>query len=170
MVKLAELKNSAFVWSLLAATFLLFASEVTFAQGQTSNRTISLLPMADGIFEKTSGRVFIFQQETSPFEIFVEFNIRNLPLLSHGSGADAFALYATTPTFGRLRLITFNGTISGFITLFLPEPDDPIPPEVWLQAWMEDDITIRVFAENDDGHDAPDPGGFLVLEGMDSVY
>jgi hypothetical protein len=127
--------------------------------------------MEDGFFAKSSGRIFIFEQDASVNGIFIEFSFRNLQLLRRGGGADAYALYATTPTFGRLRLITFNGqTFTGSIPAPLPDQDQPNLREIWRQAWMEDDITLRVFAENDDGHDAQDPGGFLILEGTDFAF
>jgi hypothetical protein len=120
------------------------------------NRIILLSPTAGAPFDDAGGQVFIFQQDASAVSPFIEFTLRNLRFRP---GAGAYALDATTPSFGPLRIHTFNITAGGNIPAFstVPLPDDP--------AWTEEDVTMQVYLEEDDGEDAPDVGGLLILEG-----
>jgi hypothetical protein len=136
--------------------------------GQSPNRVVMLSATAGAPFDTAGGHVFIFKRNenaaTEEFATFAEFTFKNLHHLGSDRSAQSYGLYATTTSLGRVRLKTFNTsggfTHSGFVGL----------PDAENDAWSWEDILFEVYVEEDDGFDAPDVGGLLVLEGFDPGY
>ena len=130
------------------------------AQGNAS-RFIMLLPQAGAPYDIARGS-FVITPEKAVFNKFIEFSVRSL---QNQGGSTAYAIYISTPSLGRFRLRTFDTSggeqpASGFRGFRgLPDVDNPL--------WDTETITVEVYVEADDGFDAPDIGGLLVLKGVD---
>ncbi len=127
------------------------------AQGPDRVRSTPLLPISGGSahFQDPSGQA-TFHLEYNDNASFICWNVRNLlPRYGHV----AFALYLRTPS-TRRRVMTFNTNTEGYV--------NPTTCRVFLnpQAWVEEEITVEIYAESDDGVDAPDLGGPPVLRGV----
>ena len=130
------------------------------AQGN-SGRNIKLLPQAADPFDIAAGSFFI-SPDAPIFTRFVEYSLHRLNKVG---GSVAFAIYVSTPSLGRFRLRTFNTTgadgPNNHWRDFRQLPDEGNP------LWVTETITVEVYVEADDGFDAPDVGGLLVLRGID---
>lgn len=140
------------------AAFKTFITPFPPAQaGNQFVRVIKLFPTTGARFDKARGQFRIFQITAAGFSNAI-YSVQGLPDLQRSR---AYAVYATTPSLGRLRVQMFN-TVPSFqtITSFTSMPD------LFNPAWLEDDVTIEVYIEEDDGFDAPNVGGLLVLSGF----
>ncbi len=130
------------------------------AQGN-SGRTITLVPQAGEPFDLAACSFFVTPDHPTRNR-FLEYSLDNL---RRNSGSQAYAIYVSTPSLGRVRLRTFD-TSGGnprhhFRSAFGGVPDEGNP------LWDTETITVEVYVETDDGFDAPDVGGLLVLRGVD---
>jgi len=141
------------------AAFKTFITPFPPAQaGNQFVRVIKLFPTTGARFDKARGQFRIFQITAAGFSNAI-YSVQGLPDQQRSS---AYAVYATTPSLGGpFRVQMFNTvpsfqTITSFTTL----------PFGFNPAWLEDDVTIEVYIEEDDGFDAPNAGGRLVLSGF----
>ena len=129
------------------------------AQGK-SGRNLTLLPQAGVPYDIARGSVII-TPDFGQFNRFLEYSVQNL--VRQHAGSNAYAIYVSTPSLGRVRLRTFNTSqgphhhFSGFSQV--PDEGNPL--------WNTETITVEVYIEADHGFDAPDVGGLLVLRGVD---
>ena len=133
------------------------------AQGN-SGRNIKLLPQAGEPFDIAAGSVFIYP-DAPILGRFVEYSLHRLSKQGGPHGSLAFAIYVSTPSLGRFRLRTFNTTgADGPVNRWA---DFRLLPDEGNPLWSTETITVEVYVEADDGLDAPDAGGLLVLRGVD---
>ena len=135
------------------------------AQGNSS-RSFALVSQAGAPFDIASGNVFISPLQSAPEPLakrFMEYSVHNLA--KQGPGSQSYGIYLSTPSLGRVRLRTFNTTGGehphNVWSEFHGVPDDENP------LWVTETITVEIYVEADDGFDAPDVGGLLVLKGVD---
>jgi len=125
-----------------------------------SGRNIKLFPQAGEPYDTAGGDFFITPDHPT-FNRFSEFTVHSIP---RQSGVTTYGVYISTPSIGRVRLKTFDMSGARFHQTFsgfggVPDEGNPL--------WDTETITIEVYLEVDDGFDAPDIGGLLVLRGVD---
>ena len=157
------MKRSFIVLSGVGIVALAVIGMLANAQGQgqgNSGRHITLLPQAGAPYDIARGTLTITPLQH--FQRFFDYTVHNLRR-QHGS--NAFAIYVSTPSTDRFRVRTFNtsggeGHTTHWTDIGLvPNAEDPL--------WETETITVEVYLEADDGRDAPDVGGLLVLRGVD---
>lgn len=145
----------------LPLALLCAAIVMTSAMAETSTGRTIKLDSPDPAANDPFGNVLI-KQNALGVELF--FNVHGVGVHS-ADGRQALALYVWTPTLGRLRLETFTTSPQGL-------DYSGAPVNVDHPEFVTEPICLEVWADSDDGIDAPDqPGaaGFLVLRGEDGV-
>ena len=128
-------------------------------EGQSPHRTVTLSPTAGPPFDTASGTVSMFLPNAGNPGCWIGYQLQGL-VSQGGENRDmAYALYGSTGDGPPRRLATFNTNWQVYHA-FAGLPGD-------CGAWLDDTITMEVYIEADDGYDAPDVGGLLVLDGED---
>jgi hypothetical protein len=138
--------------------------------GKTVRTTFRLTPPAGAPYPSAVAEAFLYgafldgnHPKWSP-GLSVDLRIHDLPCPTWGWGQDSpslalpsrqfYAVYASTVSLGRVRLMSFTPNCLGQNETIGP----PLPADL---PWFTEEITVEVFLEADDGLD----GGILVLRG-----
>lgn len=151
----------------VAVVVLAIASAAPTSLADSKSELLRLAPPGGAPFPDASGQALlqVFDTEgrsgaTIP-NIAVE--IRKLPSAKpFGAAPEStpfYSMYVTTLTSGRVRAFNFN-TVSdgGVATAFFVAGGD-------FATILDEDITIEIWRETDDGQHGPDGAGVLVLTG-----
>ena len=137
---------------------LLIISNSAFAENHNT-RVTRLTPEAGGIYDYSPGAfgsiMMIPYDPSFSSKPFAQLQIKNLP--SRLNGNDFYAVYMSTPSSGKIRMLSFNTSFEGNHqnTILLPLTDD----------WFTETVTIEITAERDDGLDHHTAGSAYVLRG-----
>jgi hypothetical protein len=113
-------------------------------------RNIALSPVAGPPFDTARGRAVVQVDTDHPKSgtwAYVQYMVNGFP---PQFGRNSYALYATTPSIGRIRVMTFNTRQD------MRHQD--FAELTHITGWLTDDVFMEVYLEVDDGFDAPDLG------------